>query len=229
MPSKQYGNPNRLLPRESISEKTHFSFKIMRKKPNKSAETAASDPPNIEVRCAFTRMAPIAELKPNPRNPNHHSEHQIKLLAKVIQFQGWRSPVVVSKRSGFVVAGHGRLQAAKLLQLAEVPIDLQEFASEADEMAHLVADNRLSELAEIDDEELAAILKDVEGKVDSELMGFTAEELSKLTSYSEPDAPEDFNYAEQFGVVVICQDESNQKTVYDKLQAQGFNCRVVVT
>jgi len=201
----------------------------MKRNPNKTAETAASDPPIVQVRCAFTRMAPVAELTAHPRNPNHHSEHQIKLLAKVIRHQGWRSPIVVSDRSGHVVAGHGRLLAAKLLGVKEVPVDFQTFATNADELSHLVADNRLSELAEINDEELAAILKEVDGAVDPELMGFTAEELSKLTSYSEPDAPDDFNYAEQFGVVVICRDENDQKQAYDKLQAQGFNCRVVVT
>lgn len=201
----------------------------MKRNPNKSVETAASGPPIVEVRCAFTRMAPITELVPNPRNPNHHSEEQIRLLAKVIRHQGWRSPIVVSNRSGHVVAGHGRLLAAKHLGISEVPVDFQTFATEADEMAHLVADNRLSELAEINDEELAAILKGADGDLDSELMGFTADELAKLTSYSEPDAPADFNYSEQFGVVVICQDEAGQKKTYDKLQAQGFNCKVVTT
>jgi hypothetical protein len=137
----------------------------MKRNPNKNVESDASNAPAVSVRCAFTRMALTGELKPNPRNPNHHSDHQIKLLAKVIKFQGWRSPIIVSKRSDFVVAGHGRLQAAKLLQVAEVPVDFQDFASEADEMAHLVADNRLSELAEINDDELAAILKDVGGAI----------------------------------------------------------------
>ena len=80
-------------------------------------------------------------MTPHPRNPNRHGEKQIDLLARIIAHQGWRNPIVISARSGFVVAGHGRLQAA--LQLAVVPVDVQEFATEADEWAHLVADNRL--------------------------------------------------------------------------------------
>jgi hypothetical protein len=201
----------------------------MLRKPNKTQETAVNSPPAVSVQCAFTRMVDLAELTPNPRNPNQHPESQIKMLAKIIRHQGWRSPIVVSKRSGFVVSGHGRLAAARLLQLEQVPVDLQDFATEADEWAHLVADNRLAELAEINDEELAAILTEVEGQISPELMGFTEEEVAKLLCSGEAETPADFNYVEQFGVVVICRDEGDQKNVYDKLQAQGLNCKVVVT
>jgi DNA modification methylase len=101
-------------------------------------------------------------------------------LAKIIRHQGWRSPIVVSKRSGFVVAGHGRLQAAQLLQVEKVPVDYQDFANEAEEYAHLVADNRIAELAEIDEKELAGLLKELDGKIDLDLTGFDADGLSDL-------------------------------------------------
>jgi DNA modification methylase len=101
-------------------------------------------------------------------------------LAKIIRHQGWRSPIVVSKRSGFVVAGHGRLQAAQLLQVEKVPVDYQDFANEAEEYAHLVADNRIAELAEIDEKELAGLLKELDGKIDLDLTGFDAGGLSEL-------------------------------------------------
>mgnify|MGYP003335018541 FL=1 len=69
----------------------------------------------ILIRCAFKEMVDVVNLVSHPRNPNKHGDQQIALLAKVIRHQGWRAPVVVSKRSGFIVAGHGRLEAAKLL------------------------------------------------------------------------------------------------------------------
>ena len=93
----------------------------------------------------------------------------------------------------------------------------------------MVADNKLAELAEIDETELASLLKEIEGQIDPELTGFTAEEIAKLTSFSEPEAPADFNYVEQFGVVVICRDEKDQSNVYERLKAEGLNCKVVVT
>jgi ParB-like chromosome segregation protein Spo0J len=87
-------------------------------------------------------MVPLVDLVPNPRNPNQHPEKQIALLAKIIRHQGWRSPIVVSKRSGYIVTGHGRFAAAKMLRLEQVPVDYQDFATEADEYAHLIADKR---------------------------------------------------------------------------------------
>lgn len=62
-------------------------------------------------------MVDIEKLVGNPRNPNKHPQNQIELLAKIIKAQGWRNPIVVSRRSGFVVKGHGRLEAARLLGL----------------------------------------------------------------------------------------------------------------
>ena len=69
----------------------------------------------IEVWCAHERLIPIEELKPNPRNPNTHPDSQVDLLAKNIRYFGWRHNILVSKRSGCIVAGHGRLLAAKKL------------------------------------------------------------------------------------------------------------------
>ena len=88
--------------------------------------------------------------KQNLKNPNQHPDEQIELLAKIIERQGWRAPVTVSTRSGLVVRGHGRLMAAKLIGLGSVPVDYQHYDSEEEELADLVADNRLSELAQVD-------------------------------------------------------------------------------
>ena len=73
----------------------------------------------IPVRCSFTEMADPRLLVPQPRNPNRHSDEQVALLAKIIAHQGWRNPITVSNRSGFVVAGHARLAAALRLRSEE--------------------------------------------------------------------------------------------------------------
>lgn len=91
----------------------------------------------IEVWCAFDQLVPIEELRPNPRNSNKHPDGQIDLLAKAIKYFGWRHTILVSKRSGLIVAGHGRLLAAQKLGLPLVPVDYQDFASDADEMGWL--------------------------------------------------------------------------------------------
>ena len=128
-----------------------------------------------KINCSHNEMRAVVNLTAHPRNPNTHSDEQIKLLSKIIQHQGWRNPIVVSKLSGYMVAGHGRLLAAELLGLEQVPIDLQDFETEADELAHLVADNRIAELSEIDRSSLADIISDLDtGDFDLDLTGCTA-------------------------------------------------------
>ncbi len=152
-------------------------------------------PPNSQkplINCAFDELVPLEKLVPNPRNPNQHPQSQVALLAKVIDHQGWRSPIVVSTRSGFIVAGHGRYEAAKLLGVASVPVDFQDFATDADEWAHLVADNRLAELAEADEALLKGLLSELKAAdFDLDLAGFDASALDALAT-EQPEAPADF-------------------------------------
>ena len=77
----------------------------------------------VKVHCAFEKAVDVVDLVEHPRNPNKHSDKQIALLAKIIRNQGWRNPIVVSADSGFIVAGHGRLMAAKVLNVEQVPVD----------------------------------------------------------------------------------------------------------
>lgn len=137
---------------------------------------------DIPVYCSHSQMVDIEALVPNPRNPNKHPERQIELLGKIIKAQGWRNPIVVSKRSGFVVKGHGRLQAAQLIGCSQVPVDYQEYASEATEWADMIADNRIAELAVADDKELHSLLSELEasGEIDLDLTGFTGNALADL-------------------------------------------------
>ena len=150
--------------------------------------------PVVSVNCAYDELVPLEKLVPNPRNPNQHPQSQVALLAKVITHQGWRAPIVVSNRSGFIVAGHGRYEAAKVIGVATVPVDYQDFATEADEWAHLVADNRLAELAEADESALKAILGELQASdFDMDLSGFDATSLEGLLAAAiEPESPEDF-------------------------------------
>ena len=136
---------------------------------------------DVDVWCSFDELVDITQMIENPRNPNKHPDKQIALLAKIIKNQGWRMPITVSKRSGFIVKGHGRLAAAKLLQVENVPVDFQDYASEAEEYADLIADNRIAELAEPDTEMIADILSDTMFEdFDMDLTGFDAEELGSF-------------------------------------------------
>ena len=135
----------------------------------------------IPVLCTFEKLMPVAAITPNPRNPNRHSKEQLELMAKVIKAQGWRAPITISRRSGFVVRGHGRLEAAKRLGLQVVPVDTQEYETDAAELADLVADNRLAELAQNDTKALLEILEELDtGWMDVELTGFTQHDIEGM-------------------------------------------------
>jgi len=127
-------------------------------------------------------MVSIDRLEAHPRNPNRHSQEQIALLARMIAHQGWRHPVTVSRQSNLVITGHARLSAAALLQLQEVPVDYQDFPSEEDELAHLVADNRIQELAHLDPHGVHLLLQELQNSPlpDLQLTGFTDQEVDLL-------------------------------------------------
>lgn len=147
---------------------------------------------SIPIYCAHTRLADPNSLQPNPANPNRHSAHQIQLLASIIQDQGWRNPITVSKRSGLIVRGHGRLEAALLLGCNEVPVDEQAYATEAEELADLLADNRLAELAELDEGDLKRLLTTIQESdpdFDLELTGFAEDEIRRL--FEDDEAADD--------------------------------------
>ena len=136
---------------------------------------------DIPVYCAHDELADIMTAIPNPKNPNTHPDRQIQMLAQIIKSQGWRKPITISNRSGFVVSGHGRLQAAFQLGIDKVPVDYQNYESEAAEHADLVADNRIAELSETDDVLMAEILKELEGMdMDMSLTGYDDEALEEL-------------------------------------------------
>ena len=133
----------------------------------------------IPVYCAFDEIVDVGNIKPNPKNPNQHPEDQIELLGKIIQVQGWRAPVTVSTLSGLVVRGHGRLMAAKEVGLSQVPVDYQHYESEDDELADLLADNKIAELSEIDAKMLADVFANI-GPDSLFLTGYNDQEVSEI-------------------------------------------------
>ena len=145
----------------------------------------------MPVYCAFDEIIKISELKENPKNPNTHSKEQIELLAKVIQKTGWRASITVSNLSGLIVKGHGRLQAAKAAGFKEVPVEYQNFKDEEEEMSALLADNKIAELAEIDNEKLKEIFSDYDFG-DLLLTGYSQDDLQKyFENIDFEDVPED--------------------------------------
>ena len=102
----------------------------------------------MKINCAYDELVELSKLVPNPKNNNKHPKEQIERLAKIIDFQGQRSPVVVRNMSGIIVKGHGRLEAIKKLGWDKCAVDYQDYESEAQEYADMIADNEIAKWAE---------------------------------------------------------------------------------
>src|ERR1700681_4420496 len=86
------------------------------------------------------------DVRPYAGNARTHSKRQIRQVANSVQRFGFTNPIIVSGDYE-VIAGHGRLAAAKLLGLTAVPVVILADMTEADRRAYLIADNKLAELA----------------------------------------------------------------------------------
>ena len=179
--------------------KENKSVKIKALTENQKSSIKSVGGLSMNIKCAYDEIWEIEKVIPNPKNPNTHPENQIELLAKIINTTGWRNPIVISSRSGFVIKGHGRLLAAQKLGLEKVPVDIQDYESEAQEWQDMIADNRIAELAEMDQIKEQEILDElIEIGADIELCGIEYdyeipennkqidEEKLKETSYECP-------------------------------------------
>lgn len=143
----------------------------------------------MNIHCLYDALSPIKDLKSHPKNRNKHPDDQIKRLAEILKYQGWRYPVKVSKRSGFVTSGHGRIEAAKLNGWKEVPVNFQEYDSEEQEYADVQADNAIASWAELDLSGINADLGDLGPDFDIDLLGIKNFEIDVLPP--EPQCDED--------------------------------------
>ena len=135
----------------------------------------------VPIWCSYDKLVSCVELKPNPKNPNTHPLSQIELLAKIITEQGWRLPIIVSNRSGLIVKGHARLESAFRAGMLKAPVNFQNYKNEAAEHADMVADNRLAELALIDEDKMSALIAELSDfDIDIELTGIRDGELEKF-------------------------------------------------
>lgn len=132
----------------------------------------------------YTTYRNPADLKPNPANSRVHSAKQIEQISRSIGRFGFISPVVIDSND-VVVCGHGRLEAAKCLQLTSIPTIGIDHLSDAQKRAYIIADNRLAELSTWDDKALAIELEQLQALDDDfEIVdtGFAVGEIDALVS-----------------------------------------------
>lgn len=117
------------------------------------------------------QLVDTSKLVLNPKNMNSHPKEQIERLQKLIEFNGFRNPVIVSNRTGFVVAGHGRIEAARNMGMALVPVMYQDFDNEAQEYAYMVSDNAIASWSELDLSAVNTEMLDLGPDFDIDMLG----------------------------------------------------------
>lgn len=153
---------------------------------------AKTDLPDLHLKIEYV---PLTSLRDNPLNPRLHPDRQIKALARAISTFGFLAPILIDQEA-MIVAGHGRVAAARKLKLATVPAVRVEHLTQSELRALMLADNKLSDLSTFDDTLLVENFRLLEveaGGLNLELSGFTMGEIDVLldppvaSSKADPD------------------------------------------
>lgn len=136
-------------------------------------------------------LLPLDALTPYDKNARLHTRVQIEKIAKSIAAFGFNNPILIDADQG-LIAGHGRLEAAKLLELESVPVIRLDHLNEKERQAYILADNRLADLSQWDEEllgkEVAALQ---EAELDLDALGWSEDELAALVAGLDEMAPTD--------------------------------------
>jgi DNA modification methylase len=129
---------------------------------------------------------PVDKLVPYARNARTHSDAQVAQIAASIAQFGFNNPILVDTNAG-IIAGHGRLLAARKLRFDHVPVVVLDHLTETQKRAYILADNKLAEQAGWDDDLLRGELADLkDADLNLEVLGFSEDELRTLLAEAEP-------------------------------------------
>lgn len=166
----------------------------------------------------------IDAVHPWERNPRRNDK-AIDRVADSIRRLGWGAPIVARRADGEIIAGHTRYAAAVKLGMPRVPV---RFVDLDPGDAHLLAlaDNKLGEIAEWDDDELRGILAEMD-KDDRALAGFLDADVRAVLDGQDDASPQLGDMV--FRVVVDCRDEEHQAEIIAQLESEGMTCRPLIS
>lgn len=191
----------------------------------------------------------LDQLHDHPANPK---EHSLKELRESFQRFGFAEAIVVDGRTGLLVSGHGRVKVLRAMEHEGadppagcdvdpvdekylVPVQIGWESRDDDEaLAFLLAANELTIKGGWVPDMLAPALAQIAVSPMAYVgTGFSSEDLLRLTETTRfrvnDDADPGTHYDRQFAITIICEDEASQQTLYDRLVAEGLDCRPVVT
>lgn len=168
----------------------------------------------------------IDKLIPYANNARTHSDEQVAQIAASIREFGFNNPVLIAE-DDTIIAGHGRVMAARKLNLSEVPCLRLSHLTETQRKAYILADNKLALNAAWDVDLLKLEIQDLTTeKFAVELTGFDLQELAKILDNQEDLELNEEKYSEVFNVIVECSDENEQEKIFNRLDSEGYKCRV---
>ena len=168
----------------------------------------------------------VIDLIPYVNNSRTHSEEQINQVASSIKEFGFTNPILIDDDNG-VIAGHGRLLASKKLNLDEVPCIILNGLTEAQKKAYVIADNQIALNSGWDFDTLKLELESIdELGLDMTITGFDLDDLAKMFDELEEVVPVEQQYSQSFSIIIDCEDEDQQEKIFNKLDTEGYKCRV---
>ena len=179
----------------------------------------------------------VDDLIPYVNNSRTHSDEQVTQVAASIKEFGFTNPILIDENNG-IIAGHGRLMAAKKLKLEQVPTITLEGLTDAQRKAYVIADNKLALNAEWDFDLLKIEIESLqEDDFKLDLLGFDVDELNGILGFDdiaeedeeEPEQDYEDNYKEQYGVIIMCKNAEEQEKIFNKMQQNGYEVKVVCT
>lgn len=170
----------------------------------------------------------IDRLIPYAKNSRTHSDEQIAQIAASMREWGFTNPVLIDP-AGNIIAGHGRLLAARKLLIDKIPVVIADGWTDAQKQAYIIADNKMALNAGWDNDMLALELTELDGVgFDLDLTGFDADEIAALMPDAETDSVTDeIEYKSILEVSVSCESEDQQEQVYNMMTSKGFKCRIL--
>lgn len=163
----------------------------------------------------------IGTLIPHPKNMNVHGDDQIERLCKIIEYQGFRNPLIVQSGTNLIVAGHGRLLAALKMGLQKVPIIYQEFDNEAQLYAFMVADNSIANWSSLDLKSITTEMAKLPD-FDLELLGIKEFDIIDIPKLEDDDDKPKDESNKKFILQVELPNDMELRDLYDDLLSKGY-------
>jgi ParB-like chromosome segregation protein Spo0J len=175
-------------------------------------------------------LRPVDDLIPYTNNPKEHPDEQVRKIASSIKNYGWDQPIVVDG-DGEIIKGHGRMQAAELLDLDKVPVIERPDLTDAEARAARIADNKTAESPWSDDLLGAEVnvLAELDS-IDMGSLGFDDDELDDLLENGDglPEPAEEtaLGLEAEYEVIIEADSEDEQEAIYNELTQEGYECRL---